>query len=46
MKAALTVRVSSEVKALIENLAKAEGRSTGQYVERLLTKHSREAALP
>jgi predicted transcriptional regulator len=38
-KLALTARVDSAVKKAVEELAKKDGRSAGQYVERVLVAH-------
>jgi predicted HicB family RNase H-like nuclease len=38
-KVALTARVDPAVKKVIDELAKKDGRSAGQYVERVLLAH-------
>lgn len=38
-KTALTARVAPELKRAIKELAKKDGRSAGQYVERILLAH-------
>lgn len=37
--AAISVRVNPELKAKIEAVAKADGRTLSQYVERLIVAH-------
>ena len=38
-KAAVTARVEPAIKKAIEKLARGDGRSVGQYVERILLSH-------
>ena len=40
--AAISVRVSDELKKAVEDAAKEDDRSVAAYVERLLTQHMRE----
>ena len=41
---AISVRVAPELKAEIEKMAAADGRSVSSYVERLLAQHVEEKA--
>lgn len=43
-KAAISVRVSDDVKADLEEAAAGDDRTLSQYVERLLTAHLKEIA--